>query len=64
MPAKASWKWVNLSITVVDGELGKLVLAKERGFRETKYREGLCVNCARRQDQQSVQNIHEINTYG
>ena len=32
---KSSWKLAHLSITVVDGELGKLVLAKARGFRET-----------------------------
>ena len=33
---ESSWKWVHLSIPVVDGELGKLVLAKARWFRETK----------------------------
>ena len=27
---ESSWKWVNLSVPVVDGELGKLVLAKAR----------------------------------
>ena len=32
---ESSWKWAHVSITVVDGELSKLVLAKARGFRET-----------------------------
>ena len=40
---ESSWKWAHLSIPVVDGELGKLVLAKARGFCKTKDREGLCV---------------------
>ena len=33
---ESSWKWAHLSVPVVDGELGKLVLAKARRFRETK----------------------------
>ena len=41
---ESSWKWVHLSIPVVDGELGKLVLAKARGYHETKDREELCAN--------------------
>ena len=41
-------KWAHLSVPVVDGEPGKLVLAKARGFRETIYREVLCVSSARR----------------
>ena len=45
---KSSWKWVHLLFPVVDGELGKLVLAKAREFRETIYREVLCVSSARR----------------
>ena len=40
---ESSWKWAHLSISVVDRELGKLVLAKARGLCETKDREGLCV---------------------
>ena len=40
---ESSWKWVHLSIPVLDGELGKLVLAKATGYCETKDREGLCV---------------------
>ena len=39
---ESSWKWAHLSIPIVDGELGKLVLAKARWFRETKCREN-CV---------------------
>ena len=33
---ESSRKWAHVSIAVVDGELGKFVLAKARGFRETK----------------------------
>ena len=40
---ESSWKWVQVSIPVVDGELGKLVLAKATGYCETKDRQGLCV---------------------
>ena len=41
---KSSWKWAHLSVPVVDGGPGKLVLAKARGFRETRYREVLRVS--------------------
>ena len=34
---------MHLSIPVVDGELGKLMLAKAMWFRDKKDREGLCV---------------------
>ena len=44
---ESSWKWAHFSIPVVDGELGKWVLAKASGF-QTRYREVLCVSSARR----------------
>ena len=55
---------MHLSGSVVDGELGKWVLAKARGFREIKYK-GLRVSKvhgARINNQCS--GIHELNTYG
>ena len=56
---------MHLSGPVVDGELGKWVLAKARGFREIKDREGLRVSKVhgdRINNQYS--GIHELNTYG
>ena len=57
---ESSWRWVHLSIPVVDGELGKLVLAKARGYHETQYREGLCVSKAVPGD--SINNQHSVFT--
>ena len=63
---ESTWKWVHLLIPVVDGELGKLVLAKARGYHETNDRKGFwCwLSSVPRYDQQSVQYIHELNRYG
>ena len=34
------WKWAHLSIPVVDGELGKLVLAKAKEIAKRKIEKG------------------------
>ena len=54
-----------LSISIVDGKLGKLVLTKARGFREINDREALCVSKVhgdRFNNQYS--SIYELDTYG
>ena len=56
---------MHLSSSVDDGELGKWVLAKARGYRETKEREGLCVSKVhgdRINNQYS--GIYDLNSYG
>ena len=56
---------MHLSSPVDDGELGKLVLAKARGFRETKDREGLCISKVHGDRvNHYYSSVYELNTYG
>ena len=56
---------MHLSGPVVDEELGKWILAKARGFREIKDREGLCVSKVHGDRiNNQCSGIHELNTYG
>ena len=48
---------------VDEGGLWRVGTRESKGFCETKFSEVLCVSSVRRQDQQSVQYIHKLNTY-
>ena len=56
---------MHLSSPVDDGELRKWVLAKARGYRETKDREELCVSKVHGDSVNSqYSGVYELTTYG